>query len=57
VTNPTEWTETALRAAFARRLSDMYGHVVPAYTTLLDVAAVVIREVVEAEGSAAERLG
>jgi uncharacterized glyoxalase superfamily metalloenzyme YdcJ len=57
VTNPTEWTATALRAAFARRLSDMYGHEVPAYTTLLDVAAEVNREVVEAEGSAAERLG
>jgi uncharacterized glyoxalase superfamily metalloenzyme YdcJ len=57
VPNPTEWTATALRAAFARRLSDMYGHEVPAYTTLLDFAAEVNREVVEAEGSAAERLG
>ena len=57
MTTPTEWTATALRAAFARRLSDMYGHEVPAYTTLLDVAAEVNREVVEAEGSAAERLG
>jgi len=27
-----------LRAAFARRLSDMYGREVPAYTTLVDVS-------------------
>ncbi len=51
------WDATALRAAFARRLSDTYGREVPAYTTLLDVAAEVNREVVAAEGSAAERLG
>ncbi|MGP8303368.1 2-oxoadipate dioxygenase/decarboxylase [Streptomyces inhibens] len=34
-----------LRAAFARRLSDMYGTEVPAYTTLLDVTGQVNDEV------------
>ncbi|MGD3107008.1 2-oxoadipate dioxygenase/decarboxylase [Streptomyces sp. YGL11-2] len=34
-----------LRAAFARRLSDMYGTEVPAYTTLLEVAGQINDEV------------
>lgn len=45
-----------LRAAFARRLSDMYGTEVPAYTTLLDVAGQVNDEVMR-QDSDAERLG
>ena len=48
---------TQLRAAFARRLSAMYGGEVPAYLTLVEVAHEVNREVIEAQGSAAERLG
>lgn len=50
-------TATRLRAAFARRLSEMYGGEVPAYRTLVDVADEVNREVLAAQGSAAERLG
>lgn len=46
-----------LRAAFARRLSDLYGREVPAYTTLLEVAHEVNAEVVAARGAQAERLG
>lgn len=45
-----------LRAAFARRLSDMYGTEVPAYTTLLEVSAQVNDEVIGKEGDAG-RLG
>lgn len=45
-----------LRAAFARRLSDMYGTEVPAYTTLLDVAGQVNDEVMRRDADA-ERLG
>jgi uncharacterized glyoxalase superfamily metalloenzyme YdcJ len=48
---------TQLRAAFARRLSDMYGGEVPAYPTLVEVAHQVNAEVLAREGSAAERLG
>ncbi|WP_214415772.1 2-oxoadipate dioxygenase/decarboxylase [Sphaerisporangium fuscum] len=48
---------TALRAAFARRLSAMYGTEVPAYTTLVEVAQDVNREVLERAGADAERLG
>jgi uncharacterized glyoxalase superfamily metalloenzyme YdcJ len=48
---------TALRAAFARRLSAMYGTEVPAYNTLVDVAQDVNREVLERMGTDAERLG
>ena len=50
-------TSTDLRAEFARRLSVMYGGEVPAYTTLVEVAQQVNREVLDREGSAAERLG
>ncbi|HET6359101.1 VOC family protein [Streptomyces sp.] len=45
-----------LRAAFARRLSDMYGAEVPAYTTLLEVSAQVNDEVI-GKGGDAGRLG
>jgi uncharacterized glyoxalase superfamily metalloenzyme YdcJ len=48
---------TDLRAAFAQRLSTMYGGEVPAYTTLVEVAHEVNAEVLDREGSAAERLG
>ena len=50
-------TGTDLRAEFARRLSVMYGGEVPAYTTLVEVAHEVNAEVLDREGSAAERLG
>ena len=50
-------TSTDLRAEFARRLSVMYGGEVPAYTTLVEVAQQVNGEVLDREGSAAERLG
>jgi uncharacterized glyoxalase superfamily metalloenzyme YdcJ len=50
-------TATDLRAEFARRLSVMYGGEVPAYTTLVEVAHEVNAEVLDREGSAAERLG
>ena len=46
-----------LRAAFARRLSGLYGTEVPAYTTLVDVASEVNADVVSSLGAAAERLG
>ena len=46
-----------LRAAFARRMADVYGREVPAYTTLVDVSAVVNADVVARDGALAERLG
>ncbi|MFC9425984.1 2-oxoadipate dioxygenase/decarboxylase family protein [Streptomyces sp. NPDC056987] len=46
-----------LRAAFAARLSEMYGREVPAYTTLVDVSREVNEEVLRAQGAGAERLG
>jgi hypothetical protein len=46
-----------LRAAFAARLSDMYGQEVPAYTTLVDVSREVNEDVLRAQGADAERLG
>ncbi|MFF8785095.1 2-oxoadipate dioxygenase/decarboxylase family protein [Streptomyces sp. NPDC015125] len=46
-----------LRAAFAERLSDMYGREVPAYTTLVDVSREVNHDVLRAQGADAERLG
>ena len=46
-----------LRAEFARRLSDLYGREVPAYTTLVDVSQQVNRDVIDDLGPAAERLG
>lgn len=57
MTTSTRRTPTELRAAFARRLSAMYGGEVPAYTTLVEVAHEVNTEVLHREGSAAERLG
>jgi uncharacterized glyoxalase superfamily metalloenzyme YdcJ len=46
-----------LRAALARRLSDLYAHEVPAYGTLVEVSREVNASVVEALGAEAERLG
>lgn len=46
-----------LRAAFAERLSGMYGREVPAYTTLVDVSREVNEDVLRARGADAERLG
>ncbi|GAA2096336.1 VOC family protein [Streptomyces albiaxialis] len=46
-----------LRAAFAARLSDMYGREVPAYTTLVDVSREVNADVLRERGADAERLG
>jgi len=46
-----------LRAEFAQRLSDLYGREVPAYTTLVEVAHRVNRDVVDNLGATAERLG
>ncbi|WP_049568579.1 VOC family protein [Streptomyces sp. SBT349] len=46
-----------LRAEFARRLSDMYGREVPAYTTLVDVSREVNADVMARAGADAERLG
>jgi uncharacterized glyoxalase superfamily metalloenzyme YdcJ len=50
-------TSTELRAAFARRLSALYGTEVPAYTTLVDVSTEVNQRVLQREGAEAERLG
>ncbi|MER6565423.1 DUF1338 family protein [Streptomyces sp. NPDC001093] len=46
-----------LRAAFAERLSHMYGQEVPAYTTLVDVSREVNEDVLRARGADAQRLG
>ncbi|GAA3551612.1 VOC family protein [Amycolatopsis ultiminotia] len=46
-----------LRAEFARRLSEMYGREVPAYSTLVEVSREVNAEVLERSGADAERLG
>ncbi|MFI1073704.1 VOC family protein [Streptomyces puniciscabiei] len=46
-----------LRAAFAERLSHMYGQEVPAYTTLVEVSREVNEDVLRAQGADAERLG
>lgn len=46
-----------LRAAFAARLSAMYGREVPAYTTLVDVSREVNEDVLRERGADAERLG
>ncbi|MDW6066255.1 VOC family protein [Streptomyces sp. FXJ1.4098] len=50
-------TQWQLRAAFAARLSEMYGQEVPAYTTLVDVSREVNEDVLRARGADAERLG
>ncbi|MFI6088297.1 2-oxoadipate dioxygenase/decarboxylase family protein [Streptomyces sp. NPDC051218] len=46
-----------LRAAFATRLSEMYGREVPAYDTLVDVTREVNEDALRARGTDAERLG
>lgn len=46
-----------LRAAFALRLSAMYGEEVPAYTTLVDVSEEVNRDFVHAHPDLADHLG
>jgi uncharacterized glyoxalase superfamily metalloenzyme YdcJ len=46
-----------LRAAFARRLSEMYGQEVPAYRTLVEVCQKVNDGVLRRAGAGAERLG
>ncbi|MEU5998786.1 DUF1338 family protein [Streptomyces sp. NPDC047197] len=46
-----------LRAAFAARLSEMYGREVPAYNTLVDVSREVNEDTLRARGAEAERLG
>ncbi|GAB3288114.1 2-oxoadipate dioxygenase/decarboxylase [Parasphingorhabdus pacifica] len=46
-----------LRAAFAQRLSTMYGNEVPAYTRLVDVCQEVNRDVLAKEPEQAQRLG
>ncbi|MFC8126298.1 2-oxoadipate dioxygenase/decarboxylase family protein [Streptomyces sp. NPDC057302] len=46
-----------LRAAFAARLSEMYGREVPAYKTLVDVSREVNEDTLRARGADAERLG
>ncbi|BBH67753.1 hypothetical protein ACTI_44380 [Actinoplanes sp. OR16] len=48
---------TELRARFARRLSDLYGTEVPAYTTLVDECHLVNQRVLDRDGAAAERFG
>jgi uncharacterized glyoxalase superfamily metalloenzyme YdcJ len=46
-----------LRAAFAARMAAVYGREVPAYRTLVEVAAAVNAAVVARDGARAERLG
>ncbi|WP_327591757.1 VOC family protein [Streptomyces chartreusis] len=46
-----------LRAAFAARLSNMYGREVPAYSILVNVSRDVNEDVLRAKGADAERLG
>jgi uncharacterized glyoxalase superfamily metalloenzyme YdcJ len=48
---------TDLRARFARRLSELYGTEVPAYTTLVDECHLVNQRVLDRDGAAAERFG
>ncbi|NUW38984.1 2-oxoadipate dioxygenase/decarboxylase [Nonomuraea rhodomycinica] len=50
-------TQGRLRAAFARRLSEMYGREVPAYRTLVEVSQEVNLDVLRRAGAGAERLG
>ncbi|MEO6885811.1 MAG: DUF1338 family protein [Jatrophihabitantaceae bacterium] len=51
------WTPGELRAAFATRMAAMYGREVPAYATLVAVAAQVNTDVLAREGADAERFG
>ncbi|MBO9524171.1 MAG: VOC family protein [Nocardioidaceae bacterium] len=50
-------TTTDLRAAFAHRLSTLYGREVPAYTTLLEVSGEVNQRALRRDPARAERLG
>lgn len=50
-------TPTELRAAFASRMAAVYAREVPAYATLVEVAAAVNAEVVSRDRADAERLG
>lgn len=56
-THRSTLSTTELRAAFARRLSALYGTEVPAYTTLVDVSTEVNERVLRRKGAEAERLG
>lgn len=51
------FSQWQMRAAFAARLSEMYGREVPAYTTLVDVSREVNEDVLRVKGAVAERLG
>jgi uncharacterized glyoxalase superfamily metalloenzyme YdcJ len=51
------WTACELRAAFAQQMAATYGREVPAYNTLVDVAAAVNADVLARDGASAERLG
>ena len=53
----TKVSTTALRAAFAARLSQLYGTEVPAYNVLVETSHKVNRRVLQQNGSDAERLG
>src|SRR5216117_1007482 len=55
--NMTVLRQWELRAAFAQRLSAMYGTEVPAYTTLVDVSHEVNRDQVATDAEQAQRLG
>lgn len=50
-------TSRQVRAAFALRLSTIYGREVPLYTTLVEVSQAVNRDVIAASGAAALKLG
>lgn len=51
------YTATALRAAFARQLAELYGEEVPAYTALVEETQSVNASVMRARGQAAEEFG
>ncbi|MEP7020836.1 MAG: DUF1338 family protein [Pseudonocardiales bacterium] len=51
------WSAGELRAAFAQLMAATYGREVPAYNTLVDVAAAVNADVLTLQGASAERLG
>ncbi|ODU06830.1 MAG: DUF1338 domain-containing protein [Pseudonocardia sp. SCN 72-86] len=53
----TTTSQGQLRASFARRLSEMYGREVPAYTTLVEVSREVNEDVLRTRGASAQRLG
>lgn len=57
MSNPVFVRSTELRAAFAERLSTLYGNEVPAYNTLLATAHEVNQTVLARDPDAAQRLG